>query len=176
MGFGDGTSFVVENYSLALTPGLGNTLHNYSSAGTYTVKLNVSEMTRSKSAVDTRLVHVYKEGVSVKSIITSPENGIAYGNWIVFNASQSYVINCSSKAISPVDFVAGNLNCTYFHRPGTRTLTGYEIILNWTVYSGGRFAFNRAGSWSNYSNVEFPYYFDVPARHTANVTIDFIRN
>jgi PKD repeat protein len=175
--FGDGTSFVVENYSLALTPGLGNTLHNYSSAGTYTVKLNVSEMARNQSSVDSVNVKVIGSGINIIPVINSPTETQIYENWVNFNISSSYVINCS-QTMSPYDLIIGNLQCKYIHAPGNRTISGgHDLLVNWTITStDGRDRISRAGSWNNnYSSVvDFKLLFDKKKERRAVVELNYI--
>jgi hypothetical protein len=173
--FGDGTNFSVENYSLALTPGLGNTLHNYSLAGVYTIKLNVTEMKRGKSSVDSREIRVFNEGINLFPIFTSPANGVGYGNFVIFNSSQSFVVNCSSKIILPLDFIAGSLNCSYLHRPNIRTTGNYNLTANLSVFSGGILSLFRIGNWSaNYSDIiMFDHFFENSANHQARLVLDY---
>jgi hypothetical protein len=150
--FGDGQTISFDNYSIFLTPGFGNTNHSYASAGTYTVILNVTEMIRGKSSIDTRIIQVFQPGLFVYPVIT-PINGQAFVGLIAsFNASASYVINCSANMMSfsfPTN--DGKLNCSYLHPANQRTTSGYNLITNWTIQGQNEVS----GNWSNISNVEF---------------------
>lgn len=152
--FGDGNTISFENYSKALTPTLGNVAHTYANGGKwYGVTLTVSEMIRGQSSADTRKIFVYKEGINVVPIVTSPLNGQAVGNVIFFNASQSYVANCSVVTYSCSDtsnqFLGGDLKCCYIHKQNQKTITGnYDIVLSWVVTTNGVTSFTRALNWS----------------------------
>ena len=170
--FGDGTSFVVENYSLALTPGLGNTLHNYSSAGTYTVKLNVSEMARNQSSVDSVNVKVIGSGISVFPVISSPASGLSSSNVIRFNASASYILNCSASSVPAADFAFATnnneFNCSYILRPNNRTTKGFDVIANWNIGS-----LVVSGNWSNMSAVDFTKYFIQSGTYNVKLNLTY---
>jgi hypothetical protein len=179
--FGDGRAEIFNNYSLALTPGLGDIFHNYSSPGTYQIKLTASEPGRAnpKSSSDYKTIYVLQPGINVISIINSPTSSTSYGNWVNFNASKSFVVNCTRGPLTPTNFIAGDLNCSYLHNPVQKTITGnYDLRLNWTVYdSAGRMerGFPRIGSWkNNYSYiVEYPIYFEEAKKRNAILSITY---
>ena len=175
--FGDGTNESYYNYSLALTPNLGNTKHNYTDGGIYTVRLTASEMTRTKSDVDSRLVYILKPGINVMPVITSPSSDQNYSGWVNFNASQSFVANCSLSEISNYNFIAGNLYCKYIHAPGAKITTGYNINLTWTVkeLDGSVVAgFPISNSWNNYFYVvDFQRLFISAAKRSAFLSMEY---
>jgi hypothetical protein len=176
--FGNNHNQTINDYSLAFTPSSGNIFYNYPIAGVYTVTLTAKEMSRSKSNSTSIIIYVLQPGLNIISKISSPIKGVAYGNWVTFNASSSYVVNCSSS-IANYNFTAGNLQCKYVHVPFQRTITGnYDLRLNWSVYdSAGRMesGFPRAGSWkNNYSYiVEYPVYFDEARTRRAVLDITY---
>jgi len=177
--FGDGTNYTVYNYSLALTPGLGNTQHIYTALGVYTVTFTAKEMptrTNPQSVVVKRTIYVFKEGVNVFPIITSPVKGVQYGNFVNFDASQSFVANCSAT-LAGYSFIAGNLQCKYLHAPGTRDVaSGHNLSVAWNIYSGINGALSsKMGNWqTNYSQVvEFTNYFANADTHEAVLMLDY---
>jgi hypothetical protein len=180
--FGDNITNSMENYSLAISPLSGDIYHSYNSSGVYSVSLTASEMTRNQTSTDSVNVYIFKEGLNVMPVITLPENGAGYGLWVDFNASQSYVANCSLN-MPGYNFTACNLQCKYIHAPGTRNITGnYDLRMNWTV----RDEFGKieplnlpsSGSWKNnyYGIVEFDNYFMNPGRHNAVLDMEYLPN
>ena len=176
--FGDGnTTIAAIEYSNATSPAAGNTLHNYTAGGKwYTISLTAQEMARSQSAVDSRDIYIFKEGINVIPVISLPLNSGAYANGIVpFNASQSYVLNCSSLACPSgktclAQSQTGNLYCFYLHAPNTRTTSGYNLEANWTI--GGQSPVY--GNWSNYSQfVEFSKFYAQSGIFTAKVKLKY---
>ena len=175
--FGDGTNESYYNYSLGLTSGLGNTKNNYSTGGIYTVTLTASEMTRDKKTSDSKLIYVLKPGINVVPVITSPFADQNYSGWINFNASQSFVANCSLSEISNYNFIAGDLYCKYIHAPGTKITTDYNINLTWTVkeLDGSVVAgFPISNSWNNYFYVvDFQRLFISAAKRSAFLSMEY---
>jgi hypothetical protein len=177
--FGDGNITSFDNYSWVLTPSIANTNHSYHLSGVYSVSLTAKEMIRNQSDVDYAGVHVLKEGLNVMPVITLPENGVGYGMWVAFNASQSYVANCSLN-MPGYNFTACNLQCKYIHAPGTMNITGrnYELRMNWVVKNpAGAEELGTSGNWStNYTDVvEFSNFFENPGQHNAILTMDYIQ-
>ncbi|MBM3247639.1 PKD domain-containing protein [Candidatus Pacearchaeota archaeon] len=174
--FGDGQIYRVYNYSLALTPGLGNTNHVYNNSGVYTVILTVKEMKRGQQSSQSVQLFAFKPGINVFPIITSPEPLKSYSNFVNFNASQSFVAECNSS-LTNYTFTPGNLQCKYLHAPGTRITLGYNVSVAWTVYSGVSRALtlSKIGDWNNnYTNmVEFTNYFENANTHEAVLTLNY---
>jgi hypothetical protein len=180
--FGDGTSAGFSNYSLVLNQGEGNVYHNYSTAGIYHASLTALESGRAnpKSSSDYVTIYVLQPNVTVFPVISSPNSSAPYGNWVTFNASKSFVVNCTKGVIANRNFTAGDLNCTYIHAPLQKTITGnYDMWLNWTVYDpAGRidreFIPRRANWKTNYSYiVEFPIYFEDSNTRNAILSITY---
>jgi hypothetical protein len=177
--FGDGYNESYYNYSMALTPLLGNTNHTYLHAGVYTVVLTAQELTRAKSSTVSARIFVFEPGINVIPIISSPNTGTSYGNWVIFNASTSFVANCTRGPMASANFVAGDLNCSYIHEPLKKTITeSYDIKLNWSVYdSTGRMeqGFPRSASWkNNYSYIaDYQVYFEEAKRRNAVLSMTY---
>ena len=175
--FVDSSKYSVLNYSWALTPDLGNVIHNYSSPGLYTIKLNASEMARNQSSVDSVNVKVIGSGINIIPVINSPTETQIYENWVNFNISSSYIINCS-RTMPSTDFTICDLGCKYLHSPNNRTVAnGHDILVNWTITStDGRERVTRAGSWNNnYSSVvDFKLLFDSKRERRAVVELSYI--
>jgi hypothetical protein len=78
-------------------------------------------MTRNQFHADSVQIYVFKEGVNVVPIITSPQLTDGGGYMIYFNASQSYVVNCSAN-MEQSNFSVGTLDCIYILAPGEKDL------------------------------------------------------
>jgi PKD repeat protein len=173
--FGDGTNESYYNYSSFLSSSLGNTVHTYSQAGIYNVKLTAAEMERTQSNSDIITIYVLQPGINVIPIISSPNRTQAYQNWVNFNASQSFVANCTRGQMANVNLVVGDLNCSYLHIPGKKIITGnYDLRVNWTIMDENNgISLSRSGSWkNNYSSVvDFNAYFDSAKKRTALLNI-----
>lgn len=188
--FGDGNTTVFYNYSLSeklLNSSLTDTKHNYSIGGRwYTITLNAQEMERGQSNVDSVDIYVFKEGINVVPIINSPSKDLVYENWVNFNASQSFVANCTRGAMVNYNFTVEDLNCSYIHWPRKHIASGenYDLLVNWTIYNTqgqleGDFT-PVFGSWkNNYSSVsnniiDFYRYFMNPSKRTAFLSLNYV--
>lgn len=186
--FGDNSAiYKFTDYSLAFTPNLGNINHTFNNSGIYEVELKVAEKKRSNVAYDYVTIQVFKEGINIFPIITSPNNGIIAENFVNFNASQSHIVNCtrsscpSNKNCSIIvlntNSPSNSLYCFYIHAPNTKNYTGYSLKINWTVipYNGGSLVFSRSGDWQvNYSEVvDFFKYFSDNNRYKARLTLKY---
>jgi hypothetical protein len=170
--FGDGNNRTFYNYSKALNSSGGNTIYRYNGSNTevggkfYTVTLTAEEMTRTQvSEPDSVQIYVFKKGVNVVPIITSPRLREG-GYFLHFNASQSYVVNCSEGAMEPAGGIkVNNFNCTYLLAPGRTDLEPDvlgEVRIRWSevnnfvnrsVIEGGWFTKNeQAGVVWNSTN------------------------
>ncbi len=162
--FADGNTYVVNNYSTALNSTKADTTHNYSSSGSgwKNVLLNAEEMTRSKYDSDSVRLLILQEGINVVPVITSPAPGFnAEANQdITFNASGTYVVNCSNSLTSFNFTTCDGLRCRYVHAPGHnigQNLSGYTLLFNWTM-GDGKFCDGSAptycgGNWSSVRDV-----------------------
>ncbi len=175
--FGDGTNYTVYNYSKELTASLGNTNHIYANSGAYKTTLTVKEMKRNQQATQSIQIFAFKPGINVFPIITSPENAQVYTNWVKFNASQSFIANCSTSMTGST-FSAGSLKCLYIHAPGSKTLGNYNLSLTWNVKEqdgSNSVGFPISGKWAeNYTGVvEFSRYFGTAAKRSATLVLDY---
>jgi len=178
--FGDGNTTSFENYSKALTPLLGNIAHTYVIGGKwYEVSLTATEMTRGQSDTDSKSIYVFKEGINVVPIVTSPVKGQAVGNVIFFNASSSYVADCSASSYTCSDtlkqFLGGELKCCYVHAPKTKTTLGYNITLSWVVTTNGIVSLQRTADWgADYGAVvDFIAPFQQGGSHVINMDMTY---
>jgi hypothetical protein len=143
--FGDGNNRTLYNYSRALNSSGGDTIYRYNGSNTevggkfYTVTLTAEEMTRTQvSEPDSVQIYVFKKGVNVVPIITSPRLREG-GYFLHFNASQSYVVNCSEGSEGEMGSVegiqVGNFNCPYLLAPGKTDLepgVPGEVRIRWS--------------------------------------------
>jgi len=173
--FGDSTSAVFNNYAYAINPLAADLTHSYSARGVYSVELTAQEMTRGQTSIDNRTIIILSPGINVIPIISSPKDGEFVGTGKVdFNIAQSFVVNCSTSAISGRDFstVDGLLNCSYLHNPGQiSTSAGRRILVNWSMGDGTY----KLGNWSESYNsvVVFPKYYASSGEHVARVRLSY---
>ncbi len=178
--FGDGNITSCSAYSTYMTPTKCNFQHSYLNGGEYTVKLTVQEATRGQSNSTSIKISVFKPGINVRPVISQPADGVSLGGVRIvrFNASGSYVANCTNKSLTQQFFPAGNLNCTYIQAPGLKTYSGsYNIAINWTITTAGSSeVINKYGDWAATYNqtVEFTQLFSRGGIHTAH--LDMIYN
>jgi cysteine-rich repeat protein len=178
--FGDGHSKSLEFYSLTVNGSEAlDVSHQYEDCGLFKVNFEVEETERGQKDSSSVNLFVFKEGICVFPIISSPIDGKNdYGQLINFNASQSFVTNCSVGEMSNVDFVLGDLNCEFLHRPGQKFVgEGYNLFVEWVI----DYDLNRkvSGEWgSSLGNglgtgvvQEFRKFFLVAARHTAQLKL-----
>ena len=171
--FGDGASTTIPYYSLLaknINPSFGNANHTYTTGGLKTVTLTAREMVRGQSDQDSVLVYVFKEGINVLANITRPLEGQNINEDLVrFNASQSYVANCT-PTMSPFNFSAGNLKCRYIHSPGQKDTLTYNLTVIWN-FNGQ----NLMGNWSsNYNTtVDFARLYLTAGNYNAKLNITY---
>lgn len=185
--FGDGQTIVIENYSAFeknYNSSLGNVQHNYTNPGNYTITLTASEKTRTLNlpvVVKTK-IFIVKPGVNVFPVITSPSNDQSTGSRLVlFNASQTYVLNCSNNIIDPVFTTNDSLKCNYLHAPGTLkgNLVGYNLLFNWTLDEAN--GVYKVGNWASesYSGnngvVEFYHKYPISGRHSVKLKVTYTK-
>jgi hypothetical protein len=169
--FGDGNVTSCVNYSLGINPAKCNFEHIYSNKGAYLVKLTAKEMTREKSSQAFIWVYVFDSGINAIPVISSPSFGNSYGNFVDFNASGSYVANCSSTILNGI-FTVGNLNCTYLHAPNLASSyspSGYNLSFNWNMDGSV-----VAGNWNDYTSIVlFKYYFLSSGAHSSRLNLTY---
>lgn len=183
---GNGSYYYEENYSYFEKSSLNNTLGdkevNYTSSGVYLIELKVQEKDRTLRLVNQTFVAVFKEGVNVIPVVSSPLKGHSIPSDVVlFNASETYVANCSScsgtcSGPRSNGFYTddGLLNCTYLHAPGSNlgsNLSGCRLNFKWTLDNEV-----ISGDWSeeNYWKViEFIYRFESSGEHLARLEVSY---
>jgi len=158
--FGDGTTKVITNYvNNPLLAGNSNyntsaaVTHNYSSSGRYLIKLTAKEMERDQEDSKETYINVFNTGINVFPVISSPI-GVINNRTINFNASRSFVANCSTASCPscPIQIEGGKLNCSYIHKSGNKSVGNYDLNIAWTIEDSPDIKIN--GSWSlNYSGV-----------------------
>jgi len=183
--FGDGTTKVITNYinnsglagsSNFNTSTSTNVNHTYSSSGRYLVTLSAEEMTRTQKDTKQIYVNVFSSGINVFPVISSPNNETEEQPRVVrFDASKSFVVNCSSENIGS-DIITSQSNilyCKYVHAPGTTfPLSGYELKMAWTISSQTPIT----GNWSsNYNSVVvFEKAFSSKGNQNLSLTITYV--
>jgi PKD repeat protein len=173
--FGDGENYTYYNYSF-LSYGSGGAGHSYDAAGIYTVRLTASEKGRNQGATATKTIYVLQPGINAVPVITSPNESQVYENRVGSNASQSFVANCTHGPMAGA-FVVGDLNCSYIHAPGKRSIIeNYDLKLNWTIRDNNNgVSFSRYGTWKNNytSAVEYWWYFEDEGERTALLIMNY---
>ena len=112
----------------------------------------------------------YSSGISVFANITSPINNTNYydGN-VKFNASQSYVLNCSVGC--PLGKVCSiqscDMNCFYVHNANTYSTSGYTLALNWSINDYQILV----GDWNDNSHIAFESFFNTPGDYLAKLKL-----
>ena len=156
--FGDGTKKIITNYvnnpALIGNPSYNtsaNVTHTYSSSGKYAVRLTAEEMTRGQSSESVIFINVFNLGINVIPIISSPENETKIEKKaIFFNASKSFVVDCSSTDLGhDIDISGLSIYCKYVHRPGAiPPISGYKIEMNWII-NGDVSPILKSGNYSD---------------------------
>ena len=187
--FGDGTKKEITNYvnkSEALSGGssdfnlTADAIHNYSKSGRYIVKLTAEEMTRGQKDSEERYVNVFSTGINVFPVISSPREGKIYeSKTIIFNASESYVVNCSTASCpAGICFPVGNLNCSYL--PSSGDSRNYNLHLTWSIVGDNSvklpsgYWFNDPGFEKNMSVINFYHYFLTPKERAVKLVMEYI--
>ncbi len=134
--FGDSsTDKVFQNYSKFLNANSADVSHSYSKEGNYVITLIANEMTRGQSDRDSVQVQIFKQGINIIPIISSPVMDSIQGYVVSYDASQSYVANCysmeGSSSVSNPNFVAGNLGCDYILAPGEKFPSQGVVQIRW---------------------------------------------
>lgn len=178
--FGDGLSYGINNYSYfekAYNNSVfGNVAHTYSSKGIYHVCLTAKENDLDSSDSDCLSLVIFGPGINVVPVITSPRNLQPSGSqWIYFNASQTYVVNCSTTVIPNYNFttIDGGLYCKYIHAPGAnRTSAAYDLTFNWNMGDGRA----TVGDLDNNYNtaVVFKYKYETAGLHSVSLNVKYV--
>ena len=176
--FGDGTSATFYNYSYYLNSTSADAFHNYTKPGVYYWTVTAKEMNRMHSVSQTRIIYVVQNGINVIPEISSPERGSAVGTaWITFNASKTFVANCTTGVMANRNFTTNDslLNCSYLHVPGSRiyqNLSGYYLTFNWNMGDGKTIVKNWTAADYN-SSIEFFYKYDSSGTHYITLGVDY---
>lgn len=172
---------IKDHYSLATEDKQYlNATHSFSKAGHYVVRLTAREESSKRNQVSSDFVdvYVYSEGTNVIPIVSSPVDGKNdYGNLIRFDASRSFVANCSRTAFPSVydlKIEGTDLNCKYIHAPGQAT-TGatYGLDVEWTI-DGTKLPKSAWGTQVATGTIQnFLKYFSKSDRHTAQLSLTY---
>jgi PKD repeat protein len=178
--FGDGNITKITGYSF-LNKAAGDINHIYSAPGVYEVILTAQEATRGQISIDKVSIKVFQSGINVFPIITTPTNLGHYvgGSWLTFNASRSFVANCSASS-SCSDILPGNLKCCYIHAPNQASITGnYDLVMNWTINRGNSQVYSQFGNWSSgFSNAVFSQLLSsplIPGVYSVKLNMTYVK-
>jgi len=177
--FGDGVNQSFEN---CLTGGNCNTTHEYDDSGHYIIKATAYEQGGTDFVEAFTDVLIYEEGINVFAIISEPENGevIESGRKVQFNASTSFVANCSSdkaklNSTAIYNITTGDeiLYCYDFDTADIGTT--WDLKMEWVFDRGTNYETNLTGRWSNgYDTVvEFEKSFYYETEHTADLKVTY---
>jgi hypothetical protein len=173
--FGDGNTTTLKN---CLTTNNCNINHTYASRGHYTVRATANEQGGTGiSAPDSVDILVYGPGINPFAVISNPKPGENTSASIFFNASASFISNCSvstSTCASVCDGI-GNLCCCNLPLPGRNGEPGYKFWFNWVLFETGTTNYTLLGTWNNnYSQVvEFNWSFINLGSHTATLKVGY---
>jgi hypothetical protein len=193
--FQDGTTNSVENYSLALNPIKADIIKNYSQGNKYyKIILGAEEMptrtiSRNPSITDQVEIFVFKQGINEVPIITSPERDSFQRHLVKHNASQSYIVNCSSSLPS-YDFetCSGSLRCKYLLKPGSENLepgVSGHVEVRWSditnpeqiIYFLGNSTQGVVWNSANYnSSVILDKIYETPQQRRISLEIRYLPN
>ncbi|MBS3092218.1 hypothetical protein J4466_02255 [Candidatus Pacearchaeota archaeon] len=170
--FGDGSFARIKN---CLTNGNCNTTHRYREQAHYTIFATVREQGGVRSNNSFVDILVYKPGINVFAIITSPKTGerIESGEAVSFNASGSYAAKCDLNQCEngKTCYTVGELNCYNLPRPPQN----YRLWFEWTFDAGTQNQEILIGTWNqNYTQVvEFDKIFSREGQHFASLRVGF---
>jgi hypothetical protein len=177
--YGDGAKDSKDHYSLATEDKQYlSAIHSFANAGHYVVKLTAREENpqRNQASSDSVDVYVYSEGINVIPVVSSPIDGKNdYGSLIRFDASKSFVANCSTTDFRNGEDLKINgteLNCKYIHAPGkTTTDANYNLDVEWTI-DGVKMPKSAWGTDVSTGTIQnFLRYFSKSDRHVAQLSL-----
>jgi hypothetical protein len=184
--FGDGVNKSFSDYLPYINSSAADTIHSYSNGGMYNIILTAKEQREqnAQSSSAYSRVYVFRKGINVIPIISSPADGSSNENRVHFDISQSSVVNCTEAADVSMPlpyFSAGNLKCKYIHAPGKVNILPaekYDLAVAWNVLDengNNEFPFPINGTWSgNYTSVvNFSKYFTKYTLHRASVSLTY---
>jgi len=164
-----------------------NITHAYTMWGTKDVILEAEETSREipKKADDRTQIFIYNESINVFALITEPPfnktfNSSESTRGIHFNASKSWVANCTTSATLPCGphgescYNVDGLRCYDLNKTGTYGIgnsAGYDLRFDWAFDDGT----SLFGNWtSQYSSVvDFEKYFYEPTKHELNLKVGY---
>lgn len=182
--FGDGENVTFYNYSKNINSTSADTSHRYSRDGPFIVKLTATEMSRDNTDTDNIKIRVFKEGINIVPVISNPLPNSVQSYLVWYNASQSYVVNCS-KSFHPTNpsegFDVEDLGCKYLLSPGAMAPLEGTVKIRWRqVDSDGnsipRGWFTNEMNWNetNYNSiVTFPVIHKRPEMRRIFLEIDY---
>jgi hypothetical protein len=178
--FGDGASATFYNYSYYVNSTSSDVRHNYTKSGVYYWTITAEEMGRTNpnKISETRAIYVLQNGINVIPEISSPPRGSVVGTaWTTFNASKTFVANCTTGVMANRNFTTNDslLNCSYLHVPGSRiyqNLSGYYLTFNWNMGDGKTIVKNWTAADYN-SSIEFFYKYDSSGTHYITLGVDY---
>ena len=158
-----------------LTTGNCNTTHAYETSGTKIIEILAREMTRTQEAVNYSQVFAYAPGINVFAVITSPPFGKIFTGLgaidVFFNASRTYIANCTTLACSTCTYDVEDLHCYDLSKADIPSK--YNLDFNWTFSEG----VGRTGRWdpnTDYNRVvNFTRLFIAPTAHWAKLRVDY---
>lgn len=174
--FGDGNITTLED---CLTTNNCNINHTYANRGHYRISAIANEQGGNRaSASDSVDIMIYGPGINPFAVISNPKPGENTSDRIFFNASASFISNCSvstSACASGCDGI-GNLCCCNLPLPGRNGEPGYKFWFSWILFETGLGQnYTLLGTWNNnYSQVvEFNWSFITPGSHTATLKVGY---
>jgi hypothetical protein len=182
--FGDGNVTSFDNYAQAINGSSALSInHSFSNCGLTTVYLVAEEKERGQIVEDKLNILVYCEGVSVFPIISSPKENVDYSNLVSFDASGSFVTNCTRGPMANINFTTGQgeskLNCTYLHKPNYNELnpllSNPNLTIKWELADRREIV---SGIWNSRDLTldpvqNFYRYYEKPGRHRAVLTLNY---
>ncbi len=180
--YSDGAKLEKTHYALANEDSKYiTTTHSFTKPGHYVVALTASEEGRPQVRADSVDVYVYATGTNVIPVISSPiDKKNDYGNLIRFDATKSFVANCSTTAfLTGADFVVNGttLRCKYIHAPNSDSVgASYNLSVEWLI-DGDQV---ERGSWGQSTSTgtiqNFLRYFNKPEYHHAQLSLTYTPN
>jgi hypothetical protein len=133
--FGDNTNKTFYNYSKGLNFKGADTNHTYTVGGKYyRITLNAHEMNRPQEDNTFRDIYIFQKGINIVPIISSPPYDSIQANLVDYNASRSYIVNCtegSTILTSTQGFNINNLECKYILIPGAKDPLQGSVQIRW---------------------------------------------
>ncbi len=130
---------------------------------------------------DSAQVYVFQEGINVVPIVTSPRI-VTQGYYVLFNASESYVVNCSRNMMIK-NFSVGDLNCSYILAPGEKKPNQGKVYFKWEISEDGKitwkgFPSEQGHEWNetnynSFAGVVFNWRFYEPKERYIRLSMNY---